>query len=457
MKKILSFVLCLLITLSLFSGCERGMDLFIQENPDRSDNAATEPTEPPKPALNPDLVKCLGDLIDEDAEAAIHQLMKELQDAYDSYSQGGDFITFGKTVDQTLTNYESFLDELRDELSNIVKTETDKDIKELATLLQAKATNYLLTSGSWDLYVFDIQMGERPSHSADEVEQDIFETINSLSQLFYATDICPAAEDNEPSQTEPPKQSSSNVKKLICPNCGKDCTSRGLESNGLCADCNKPTAIAPYEVTPYLLDILEATHPIYSEPSYSSDYVGTVQYAGYYTIVAEAWDNAGNVWGKLKSGAGWVDISMYDRPSQKPLSNATSGTTGKGLFNTLGYSKVWAADYYFGGYFYHIYLVFEKDGTCYFALADVQLWDAGKGTYSVNDYSVNINITAGGRKISGTYRFEPDTNALVVTSQEGLVGQRGDVFTLYEDTTNDVDKIIKWGNDYAYNSMSWNW
>ena len=84
----------------------------------------------------------------------------------------------------------------------------------------------------------------------------------------------------------------------------------------------------------------------------------------------------------------------------------------------------------------------------------MQLWDAGKGSYSVNDNSVTINITAGGRKLSGTYRFESDTNALVVTSQEGLVGQQGDVFTLYEDTANDVDKIIKWGNDYANSSPS---
>lgn len=453
MKKFLCLALCILMTLSLLSGCTRGMDLFIQDKPDRSDNASSEPTEPPKPALNPDLVKCLGDLLDEDAEAAIHQLMKELQDAYNSYDQSGDFITFGETVDRTLTEYEGFLNELRDELSNIVKTETDKDRKALATLLSLQATNSHLTSSSWDLYVFNIQMGERPSQSADKVKQDILETINSLSQLFYTLNICPVAYYNEPIQTEPSIQNS-NDKKLICSNCGKDCTSRGLEANGLCADCNKPTAIAPYEVTPYLLDILESTHPIYSEPSYSSNYVGTVQYAGYYTIVAEAWDNNGNVWGKLKSGSGWIDISMYDRPSQKPQSNVGSGTTGKGLFHALDYSKVWAADYYFGGYLYHIYLVFEKDGTCYFALADMQLWDAGKGSYSVNDNSVTINITAGGRKLSGTYRFESDTNALIVTSQEGLVGQQGDVFTLYEDTANDVDKIIKWGNDYANSSPS---
>ena len=49
--------------------------------------------------------------------------------------------------------------------------------------------------------------------------------------------------------------------------------------------------------------------PIFDGPSYDHSYVGVVQAAGVYTIVEEQTDNEGNVWGKLKSGAGWVDMA----------------------------------------------------------------------------------------------------------------------------------------------------
>lgn len=65
---------------------------------------------------------------------------------------------------------------------------------------------------------------------------------------------------------------------------------------------------------PYLLKIDRADQSIYEGPGYDYIFVGTVQLRGTYTIVEEAWDYEGNLWGKLKSGVGWVDLTEIRSP-----------------------------------------------------------------------------------------------------------------------------------------------
>lgn len=60
---------------------------------------------------------------------------------------------------------------------------------------------------------------------------------------------------------------------------------------------------------PYTTAIPFADQSIYSQPSYDSSFVQTVELAGVYTIVEEQWDYEGNLWGRLKSGVGWVDLT----------------------------------------------------------------------------------------------------------------------------------------------------
>lgn len=65
---------------------------------------------------------------------------------------------------------------------------------------------------------------------------------------------------------------------------------------------------------PYLQQIHRADQSIYEGPGYDYGFVGTVRERGTYTIVEEVWDYEGNLWGKLKSGAGWVDLSQIRSP-----------------------------------------------------------------------------------------------------------------------------------------------
>lgn len=61
---------------------------------------------------------------------------------------------------------------------------------------------------------------------------------------------------------------------------------------------------------PYLQRIDRADQSIFDGPGYDYALVGTVRERGTYTIVEEEWDYEGNLWGKLKSGAGWVNLTQ---------------------------------------------------------------------------------------------------------------------------------------------------
>ena len=81
-----------------------------------------------------------------------------------------------------------------------------------------------------------------------------------------------------------------------------------------------PTPEAPVSKFPYTLRIDNPAQGIYKDPSYDSAKVGMVITATVYTITEEATDDEGILWGKLKSGAGWVDLdSIYSFDGKIPL------------------------------------------------------------------------------------------------------------------------------------------
>ncbi|MBR5126007.1 MAG: hypothetical protein IKU68_04645 [Oscillospiraceae bacterium] len=68
---------------------------------------------------------------------------------------------------------------------------------------------------------------------------------------------------------------------------------------------------APVETSgelPYLQQIERFDHSIYHGPGYDYGFVDTIP-KGIYTIVEEAVDAEGNLWGKLKSGIGWINLT----------------------------------------------------------------------------------------------------------------------------------------------------
>lgn len=51
---------------------------------------------------------------------------------------------------------------------------------------------------------------------------------------------------------------------------------------------------------------------IFDNPGYDYLFVQTIWEDGVYTIVEEAQDYEGNVWGRLKSGLGWIDLTKLE-------------------------------------------------------------------------------------------------------------------------------------------------
>lgn len=71
---------------------------------------------------------------------------------------------------------------------------------------------------------------------------------------------------------------------------------------------NAPVDDDSYTVT------LGAFTKIFGGPSYDHTYVDIVGETGVYTIVYEVTDAEGNLWGELKSGIGWIDLSALKQP-----------------------------------------------------------------------------------------------------------------------------------------------
>ena len=82
-----------------------------------------------------------------------------------------------------------------------------------------------------------------------------------------------------------------------------------------------PTESVPVETTQpvfteYTVRIEDPEKMIYDGPAFRHNAVAMVEEAGAYTIVEEATDTDGNLWGRLKSGIGWVCLT---EPALAPI------------------------------------------------------------------------------------------------------------------------------------------
>lgn len=68
----------------------------------------------------------------------------------------------------------------------------------------------------------------------------------------------------------------------------------------------------------YLQKVPSADQSVFDGPGYDHRFVGTVEEAGTYTIVEEVKDDEGNLWGRLKSGAGWIDLTDVKEKIKSP-------------------------------------------------------------------------------------------------------------------------------------------
>ncbi len=77
-----------------------------------------------------------------------------------------------------------------------------------------------------------------------------------------------------------------------------------------------PETTQPAAALPYTVKIDDPEQAIYAGPSFLEEWVAQFEEPGTYTIVEEATDRDGNLWGKLKSGIGWTCLT---NPPKAPI------------------------------------------------------------------------------------------------------------------------------------------
>jgi len=95
-------------------------------------------------------------------------------------------------------------------------------------------------------------------------------------------------------------------------------------------------AVAFGEETNYRI-ALEGTEYIYDGPGYDWDYARIVGEDGIFTIVAQQLDEEGNLWGRLKSGVGWVNLTARQQESYRSAPIRACFAQPSLLQNTLFY------------------------------------------------------------------------------------------------------------------------
>ncbi|MCD7765297.1 MAG: hypothetical protein LUH53_02090 [Lachnospiraceae bacterium] len=72
---------------------------------------------------------------------------------------------------------------------------------------------------------------------------------------------------------------------------------------------------------PYTIRITRNDLPVFDGPGYDYGYVWTIYSAGTFTIVEEQEDSEGILWGSLKSGIGWIDLSeaVSEETNEQPI------------------------------------------------------------------------------------------------------------------------------------------
>jgi uncharacterized protein YgiM (DUF1202 family) len=74
-----------------------------------------------------------------------------------------------------------------------------------------------------------------------------------------------------------------------------------------------PTAPPVAEFKPYLVKVTANVLNIRKDAGTNYAVVGAIRDQGTYTIVGEAKGQGASLWGKLKSGAGWVSLDFCHR------------------------------------------------------------------------------------------------------------------------------------------------
>ena len=132
-----------------------------------------------------------------------------------------------------------------------------------------------------------------------------------LSILCLLLTACGGA----PVQTTAPAETTSPVETTL----PVETTAPGVDEDMSYREEDLPIPEDPAETTatpPIIVRIDDPETMIYAAPGFTNEVQALVEEAGAYTIVEEQRDRDGNLWGRLKSGLGWVCLT---NPALAPI------------------------------------------------------------------------------------------------------------------------------------------
>lgn len=95
---------------------------------------------------------------------------------------------------------------------------------------------------------------------------------------------------------------------------------------------------------PYLIQITRADLPHFRGAGYETGFSEYLRTPGTYTVLEEARDSFGNLWGRMKSGAGWLDLTRLEKEeASAPLVTITQGLPAGSYHNCAISSDTYAA------------------------------------------------------------------------------------------------------------------
>ncbi|MCD8023560.1 MAG: hypothetical protein LUF30_11530 [Lachnospiraceae bacterium] len=107
-----------------------------------------------------------------------------------------------------------------------------------------------------------------------------------------------------------------------------------------------PVCAQEEESVPYTIKVLRNDLPVFDGAGYDYSCVNTVAESGTYTIVEEEEDEEGILWGKLKSGIGWVDLAeaVSEEAAQVPVTVIYADVNLEELLTQLELAEYFATD-----------------------------------------------------------------------------------------------------------------
>lgn len=142
-----------------------------------------------KSSINPELISAFGEEMIESEEETIGDLVGGLEDCYKQYQKDNDLNAFVMAVDNAMTGYKGYLEEISDEIMNLYEEEANQDKKMELLSLYNSSIAYIADESSWSMYKMCLDNDMEIWQTEQEVENALINYIDDISEFFYCESI----------------------------------------------------------------------------------------------------------------------------------------------------------------------------------------------------------------------------------------------------------------------------